>query len=110
MNRDWEVDVKSMTYKEFLEKYNLKDIPAIRERYDELKGEESPKVVVMDEETMGECYELIENPTNVDVTSDKVRNYVFEGDEYSGWDTMEETLDIEFKTKPSKRFKTSRYC
>lgn len=101
--QNYEDDVKNMSYAEYLKKYNLKDVPKIRERYDELQAKNSPKVVEKSSmSTMGECYDLIEKPTNVDVTSDGTRNYVFETHELSGWDTGEEYLEIQFKLSPQE--------
>ena len=98
----WEEDAKTLSYAEFLEKYTLKDTDEIKKRYEELRGEGSSKVIEPENIYMGECYELIENPAPVSVTSDKVRNYVFETEELSGWDTGEDWLEITFKLKPRK--------
>ena len=101
--QNYEEDVKNMSYEEYLKKYTLKDVPKIRAQYDKLQAQNSPKVVEKSTTpTMGECYDLTEKPTNVDVTSDGTRNYVFETEELSGWDTGEEYLEVQFKLSPKE--------
>jgi len=98
---------KTMSYEEYLKKYNLKDNDFVRNRYKELILKDDEKIdVKVSTPDVGDCYTLIENPTNVDVTGpDPNMGYMFEvGEELSGWDTGEETLDIQFKMKPKKEF------
>ena len=93
---------KTMSYKDYLKKYNLKDNEFIKKRYTELVGKTDTKVSVV-KPKFGSCYELVESPGTVWSVNDGKGNYVLEqDDELSGWDTGEETFEIKFKVRPLK--------